>query len=782
MDTFTDLDIKKSSLIKRIKSIAEMYSHSFDDVCNSFLLLFFTQDLLQRISYSAITETENANRIIDDLSTRFSSFKKSLMDYRFDVSSFYSLFELVYEYTTHIVKTRRPELSVNGEEVLRELFYLSADCVNDEHRFELFDVVFKRGKYEKIDDFIRHFAVATNPDSKLSFQEIPLVAGEAAITGKVAELAIDPDEDISFYMVLRALFHNVHMIQTEQADVLFIRDFRASFFRKENHRHNHDGNAFEYVTNKLRYSTMRHSWSMVLGSGKIKNYERKSLYLFDLLYAVIELPKQYKSRLKNLYLFGSRKNTSANVLFIKTDLIYPVLQQRDDLLAVFLVQLLNIEDSTNFFPLLNIDDNKKMDYFINRFFPSGYKDVPGLVSEVPVEVLMDTSSFSVDKFVSKSIENEALFSPLDDQLIYSSFSDIDKIRGCYIIGNNGVGKSLLLFRLANRFLSAGGRNILLLSSGLSDRFYMLRNKPRAKYLGDKQSGGRISFQRRNVEITQRVIAIHKNGVVKPFFEEILSEIGFTAELYYVPVSFTLNSKHLYDLSDIIKFSAAYSENIDEKKYVIAIKRKGNEQILAFDNLSSGEQQLLLMFARIISVITQGDMLIIDEPEVSMHVAWQQKLPYIFDLIAKKFFCHFVVATHSPLLINSVEPDNNLSFIAEDGILSKLPQSPVRNVEATILDKFHVVTRNNRGIYEKCAKIVSDFMCIVNSHVQSEDVISSDDLYYIENEKIKAQIKIDDILKILNENKYQNLENEIALVSTSQRAIDELYKNIINGRG
>ena len=70
--------------------------------------------------------------------------------------------------------------------------------------------------------------------------------------------------------------------------------------------------------------------------------------------------------------------------------------------------------------------------------------------------------------------------------------------------------------------------------------------------------------------------------------------------------------------------------------------------------SSGQLSMVSALISLASAIDSGSLVLIDEPELSLHPEWQVK--YV-DLLAKTFAryegCHFVVATHSPLVISEL---------------------------------------------------------------------------------------------------------------------------------
>ncbi|MFM2438083.1 MAG: hypothetical protein RLZ55_900, partial [Actinomycetota bacterium] len=72
--------------------------------------------------------------------------------------------------------------------------------------------------------------------------------------------------------------------------------------------------------------------------------------------------------------------------------------------------------------------------------------------------------------------------------------------------------------------------------------------------------------------------------------------------------------------------------------------------LAPTALSSGEQHQLLLLYRMIFRDSGRRLFLIDEPEISLHVGWQEE--FVADLveIAGVNDSQFLLATHSPLII------------------------------------------------------------------------------------------------------------------------------------
>lgn len=77
-----------------------------------------------------------------------------------------------------------------------------------------------------------------------------------------------------------------------------------------------------------------------------------------------------------------------------------------------------------------------------------------------------------------------------------------------------------------------------------------------------------------------------------------------------------------------------------------------DQPVALRDLSSGEQHELVVLYELLFRAPQKGLVLIDEPEISLHVAWQSR--FLSDLIEilKLSGAYAVVATHSPIIIGT----------------------------------------------------------------------------------------------------------------------------------
>jgi predicted ATPase len=88
--------------------------------------------------------------------------------------------------------------------------------------------------------------------------------------------------------------------------------------------------------------------------------------------------------------------------------------------------------------------------------------------------------------------------------------------------------------------------------------------------------------------------------------------------------------------------------IDREFGLVAESEKGRP--LELDALSSGEQHELVLIYDLLFRVRQNTLVLIDEPEISLHVTWQKRfLPDLLEIVATAEF-DVLMATHSPFIV------------------------------------------------------------------------------------------------------------------------------------
>ncbi len=78
--------------------------------------------------------------------------------------------------------------------------------------------------------------------------------------------------------------------------------------------------------------------------------------------------------------------------------------------------------------------------------------------------------------------------------------------------------------------------------------------------------------------------------------------------------------------------------------------------ISFNDLSSGEKQLINFALSIFIDGIKYYVILIDEPEFSLHPSWQNKIVGVLQKYADEYNCQVILATHSPHIIGSVKPE------------------------------------------------------------------------------------------------------------------------------
>ena len=92
---------------------------------------------------------------------------------------------------------------------------------------------------------------------------------------------------------------------------------------------------------------------------------------------------------------------------------------------------------------------------------------------------------------------------------------------------------------------------------------------------------------------------------------------------------------------------------DEKTLPIFENSAGEE--FDINDLSSGEKQLFLRTLSIKMLEPKNSIILIDEPELSLHPKWQQRIIEVYKKIGENN--QIIIATHSPHILGSVSSEN-----------------------------------------------------------------------------------------------------------------------------
>jgi predicted ATP-dependent endonuclease of OLD family len=159
-----------------------------------------------------------------------------------------------------------------------------------------------------------------------------------------------------------------------------------------------------------------------------------------------------------------------------------------------------------------------------------------------------------------------------------------------------------------------------------------RNRLQEAGLLDKQEDLRFQVPEELQEPTQRVLPVYVTDVEKKLgvFDDIAAKIDLLKDI--------VNSRFSYKNVSIDK----------EKGFVF---RTDEGQPLNPSHLSSGEQHMLVLFSELLFRVESNSLVMIDVPEISLHVTWQKQ--FLRDLQGVTELASFdvLIATHSPQIVH-----------------------------------------------------------------------------------------------------------------------------------
>ncbi len=92
---------------------------------------------------------------------------------------------------------------------------------------------------------------------------------------------------------------------------------------------------------------------------------------------------------------------------------------------------------------------------------------------------------------------------------------------------------------------------------------------------------------------------------------------------------------------------------------LRVQKTDNSESYPFASSSSGEAQLLYCFSSVIRHAKDNCLIIIDEPEISLHPTWQIKYISLLKRALSSFKgCHILIATHSHFIVSDLAPESS----------------------------------------------------------------------------------------------------------------------------
>lgn len=628
-------------------------------------------------------------------------------------------------------------------------------------------------------------------ESELGSGEISIAAGKSRNTtyGQhrlFTNSAVEPSETFRFIRDLRLATYGVIRNSVEGPENLCILDTtlepnRSVYGEKAVVLYNR-----ELLTSIAKIRYQQNSPLFVVASAKHRRplkssrIERKELVDFHGLRAVIDFtsigPKGPTTL--SLWFFGTPfPNIQDDIIHVDTrHLCANAMKTEAVSCAAVIGELLRVWAEGGSLSRARLEDTgapRRVVTFIEEAFNSERMSVPGFMHVVSKgEMARRDYSLRAQDYVGQrevdSWRPEVEIAPLLERL--------SKHKGgvaLYLIGDNGAGKSLAMRDMAMA-LALQGQSSIGVAFGSTDRFERFPRlgplKSKFFYAGARNFQSGPNTRRSLTELGDLVRQIYREPQRFACFEAALDTLGFQPRQFLVPVEMNSTSDHWERLiAEVYPLSASFSteaERVDHDRwealpagsYKLAVIRRDSPEILVFDSLSSGEQQVLTMVIKIVANVQPDTTVLLDEPEISLHVAWQRQLPEILGNFSRSLQCSFVVATHSPVVIASANAVHDYCFVMKNRSLRELQHDQRRSVEASLFEGFNTYTPYTHHIQERCAELVSRVIGGID-----EDGIAP-------KGEIKPLIELKVLKNKLETTRPQETANDIALIDKAIIAI------------
>lgn len=201
----------------------------------------------------------------------------------------------------------------------------------------------------------------------------------------------------------------------------------------------------------------------------------------------------------------------------------------------------------------------------------------------------------------------------------------------------------------------------------SDYFYSkLNTLPKIIYIPSEIKFDEIKNAVTNMKQEYKFLNVIDNNIIKDVPSYIASRIIYTAN---IEENLTMKQARekvykeingIFDILDIDVKLCGVSQ--DEKSMPVFINSVGEK--FGINGLSSGEKQLFLRTLSIKMLEPKNSIILIDEPELSLHPKWQQKIVEVYKKIGENN--QVIIATHSPHILGSV-PNENIFILSKNEI-------------------------------------------------------------------------------------------------------------------
>jgi hypothetical protein len=280
------------------------------------------------------------------------------------------------------------------------------------------------------------------------------------------------------------------------------------------------------------------------------------------------------------------------------------------------------------------------------------------------------------------IENEKRLKNLN-----INFENDEKILDVVVLaGVNGTGKTTVLEVIYDYFENfQNDKNKINIELDLEEENYINQNNiSKETYLNNlikdsikKEKTPKVIYVPAEINFQKvkfNLLALYKKRFLNKIDSYIIADIPFYIQMRIINTANKESEKKLGNVRDeIIAEINGIFDILDMDTRLIGMSTETTEILPIFTNLSgdkfdinelsSGEKQLFLRTLAIRMLNPENSIILIDEPELSLHPKWQQRIVDVYRKIGENN--QIIIATHSPHILGSVRKENIMLLDKDD---------------------------------------------------------------------------------------------------------------------
>ena len=334
----------------------------------------------------------------------------------------------------------------------------------------------------------------------------------------------------------------------------------------------------------------------------------------------------------------------------------------------------------------NADINKENGiYYVNSNVSNIHDKVKNIISRLQyndIIMLNMASDFNVindlnRKYATNDLEEEAMSNKYKEVLDYNKKVK-SLLEGKTIVGadlyfkyrnikNDEIKKKIMEKYKLNIPKKLDGNNIdfggflfnKLYSNNLIEEFKNDFYSFLHENTNEKLKKVRLSNKFFNIVRTYFYPLIPEKNMLNEIFKYDIREDGIDyiigEESYLISEFYKKYKEKYFAIKDprLEKLNLLFSKYFTNKEVIatpfgISISTKDFYNDISFDDLSSGEKKLIILF--LITMFSDNLIILLDEPEMSLSVTWQKEL--LNDLIINSNYNRLIVTTQSPYIVSN----------------------------------------------------------------------------------------------------------------------------------